>query len=125
MRRRTQGCLKRRSIIPLSQEQASLLAQLTGGLDRTGLWWLSGYAAGLAHGQPQPTRLMALPAAEAHAAQPLTIVYGSQTGNAKRVAESLPESKKKINERQLIGLFLFFSGAPGKICTPHHQFGAA
>lgn len=75
---------------PLSQEQAGLLEQLTGGLDGAGLWWLSGYAAGLAHRHVQAVR-PALPAAEPAAAQPLTIVYGSQTGNAKRLAESFAQ----------------------------------
>ena len=38
----------------LSQEQAALLEQLTGGLDGAGLWWLSGYAAGLARSHALP-----------------------------------------------------------------------
>jgi sulfite reductase (NADPH) flavoprotein alpha-component len=60
------------------------------GLDSAGLWWLSGYAAGLARGQKPPlARPLALPAAEAPPAARLTIVYGSQTGIARRVAETL------------------------------------
>jgi len=68
---------------PLPEEKVDLLARLTEGLDAPGLWWLSGYAAGLA------ARPGARPAAAAEAAARLTVVYGSQTGNAKRLAEQL------------------------------------
>jgi sulfite reductase (NADPH) flavoprotein alpha-component len=75
---------------PLSPDQAALLDRLTGGLDAAGLWWLSGYAAGLARAGALPAmRAVATPAVEAVAPPTLTIVYGSQTGNAKRLAESL------------------------------------
>lgn len=81
---------------PLSTDQATLLARLTEGLDDAGLWWLSGYAAGLARSHALPVRPVAVPASEApasepHVAQQLTIVYGSQTGNAKRLAEALAQ----------------------------------
>lgn len=76
----------------LSQEQAVLLDQLTGGLDGAGLWWLSGYAAGLARSHALPAaRPAALAVAETQTTAPLTIVYGSQTGNARRVAEKLAQ----------------------------------
>src|SRR5688572_8894073 len=76
----------------LSQEQAVLLDQLTGGLDGAGLWWLSGYAAGLARSQTLPSaRPAALAVADLQPAGQLTIVYGSQTGNAKRLAETLAQ----------------------------------
>ena len=75
---------------PLSEDKAPLLAQLTDGLDGAALWWLSGYTAGLAsrHGTPN---LAVVPAAEAPNVTPLTVVYGSQTGNARRLAEKLAE----------------------------------
>ncbi|KQY51069.1 assimilatory sulfite reductase (NADPH) flavoprotein subunit [Lysobacter sp. Root494] len=76
----------------LSQEQVVLLEQLTGGLDGAGLWWLSGYAAGLARSHALPSaRPSALAVAETQAASQLTIVYGSQTGNARRLAEKLAQ----------------------------------
>ena len=68
---------------PLPEDKVDLLARLTDGLDAPGLWWLSGYAAGLA------ARPGARPAAAADAAARLTVVYGSQTGSAKRLAEQL------------------------------------
>ncbi|MGH8145064.1 MAG: assimilatory sulfite reductase (NADPH) flavoprotein subunit [Rhodanobacteraceae bacterium] len=74
--------------LPLPEPKARQLLSLTEGLDDASLWWLSGYTAGLAQrATPAPT--------EAHAASPTaleahaSIVYGSQTGNARRVAEQL------------------------------------
>ncbi|CAN7466577.1 assimilatory sulfite reductase (NADPH) flavoprotein subunit [Pseudoxanthomonas sp. LjRoot143] len=84
--------------IPLAEERRALLAQAVAGLDGASLWWVSGYAAGLAQAQlaPQaspatpPTKAVA-PAVATQAAQRLTIVYGSQTGNARRAAEALAQ----------------------------------
>ena len=77
---------------PLPPEQARLLAAATDTLDAAALWWLSGYAAGLARTRADTTLLPALQAvASAATAQRLTIVYGSQTGNAKRLAEKLAQ----------------------------------
>lgn len=75
----------------LSQEQAGWLSHLTDGLDSAGLWWVSGYAAGLARARSGlvPTAIAAPAATDALDRPRLTVVYGSQTGNAKRVAESL------------------------------------
>jgi sulfite reductase (NADPH) flavoprotein alpha-component len=74
---------------PLSPDQAQVLDRLTGELDATGLWWLSGYMAGLARGRAAPGLSVAADVAPAPAAPPLTVLYGSQTGNAKRLAEKL------------------------------------
>lgn len=81
---------------PLTDEQSGLLTRLTDSLDNDGLWWISGYAAGLARAQVLALRPAiasqapaALPVAETGHAPLLTIVYGSQTGNARRVAEKL------------------------------------
>jgi len=76
--------------LPIPAETADALARLTQGLDSAGLWWLSGYAAGLASrgGAPQPASAV-VPRPDAATAGRLTIVYGSQTGNARRVAERL------------------------------------
>ncbi len=68
---------------PLPEDKVDLLARLTDGLDAPGLWWLSGYAAGLA------ARPGARPAAAVDPAARLTVVYGSQTGTARRLAEQL------------------------------------
>lgn len=76
--------------LPLSQDQLGQLSQLVAGLEGPGLWWLSGYTAGLARAQALPTgQPAAVSAPEIHTGQSLTIVYGSQTGNARRLAEQL------------------------------------
>jgi sulfite reductase (NADPH) flavoprotein alpha-component len=75
---------------PLTGDKPVLLARLVEGLDAPALWWLSGYAAGLAQ-QPSSPTLSLLPggATAAQANPRLSIVYGSQTGNARRLAERL------------------------------------
>ncbi|PPU97244.1 assimilatory sulfite reductase (NADPH) flavoprotein subunit [Xanthomonas populi] len=77
---------------PLPDERKALLERLVEGLDAASLWWLSGYAAGLAQGHP-PRSLAVLPGGQPHAiaqaSQRLTVLYGSQTGNARRQAEQL------------------------------------
>ncbi|MBB5861473.1 assimilatory sulfite reductase (NADPH) flavoprotein subunit [Xanthomonas arboricola] len=77
---------------PLPDERKALLERLVDGLDAASLWWLSGYTAGLAQGQP-PRSLAVLPGGQPHApaqeSQRLTVLYGSQTGNARREAEQL------------------------------------
>ncbi|MBS0213539.1 MAG: assimilatory sulfite reductase (NADPH) flavoprotein subunit [Proteobacteria bacterium] len=76
---------------PLPEGRATLLDQLTDGLDAPGLWWLSGYAAGLAQ-RHAPTAVLGLVRpADAPAATRISIVFGSQTGNAKRLAETLAQ----------------------------------
>jgi sulfite reductase (NADPH) flavoprotein alpha-component len=88
-----------RLLSPLSDDKLALLARLTDGLDQDSLNWVSGYIAGVAGSQRRlplaATVTQALNAASPaanpdHIAQQrLTIVYGSQTGNAKRQAEAL------------------------------------
>ena len=86
--------------LPLDTERRALLLRLTEGADAPTLWWLSGYLAGLAGPQARSvdgvlagaTALPGLPPSvdtAPVAVETLTIVYGSQTGNAKRVAEGL------------------------------------
>jgi len=77
---------------PLSEERAGLLLRLTEGLEPSALQWLSGYTAGLA-AQLSPTQrlLQAVPVADSQNETRLTIIYGSQTGNAKREAETLSQ----------------------------------
>ena len=74
---------------PLTEDRLAALARVTDGLDTNGLWWLSGYAAGLASRGVAGVQTVTAPLADATPAGRLTIVYGSQTGNARRVAERL------------------------------------
>lgn len=77
----------------LPDTHQSLIAELADALESSSLHWLSGYFAGVAQAR-QPAREAAPPvlvaaAPAADAAQQLTILYGSQTGNAKRIATQL------------------------------------
>ncbi|GAB2914081.1 assimilatory sulfite reductase (NADPH) flavoprotein subunit [Paralcaligenes ginsengisoli] len=76
----------------LPESKHSLVSDLVDGLEPNALSWLSGYFAGVAQGR-QAVRAPAVVAAVPNTAvaKRLTIIYGSQTGNAKRVAESLAE----------------------------------
>jgi sulfite reductase (NADPH) flavoprotein alpha-component len=79
---------------PLDPERSELLLRVVEGLEPATLQWLSGFAAGVAHERAvRQGGVVAVPAvAPAARAEPqarLTIVYGSQTGNSKRVAERL------------------------------------
>lgn len=84
------------ALVPLSLERSVLLAQLCDGLDAAGLWWISGYAAASAQvlqKSAQSSLANDTPAVEpavslVHTA---TIVYGTQTGNAKQIANSFFE----------------------------------
>lgn len=83
----------------LPESTHTLIAELADGLEPNALSWLSGYFAGVAQVK-QPGRLTPPPLVAAvpdtAAAKRLTIVYGSQTGNAKRVAEALAERTEEL-----------------------------
>src|SRR5688572_24484063 len=77
------------ALASFTEDRLAALARVTEGLDTRGLWWLSGYAAGLATRSGGAVQTVTAPAVDAPPAGRLTIVYGSQTGNAKRLAEQL------------------------------------
>ncbi|MFC0269276.1 assimilatory sulfite reductase (NADPH) flavoprotein subunit [Kushneria aurantia] len=71
---------------PLSTDQAGRLNEVLGQLDRDQRSWLSGYLAGLNASGAQPGAVEG--GAQSTAALPeITVLYGSQTGNAEGVAE--------------------------------------
>ncbi len=71
----------------LNEQQWNAITQAIAGLNREQLTWVSGYAAGIAAAQggaiAPALQSAAVPAGDAPT---LTIIYGSQTGNAKGVA---------------------------------------
>ncbi|HRK85220.1 MAG TPA: hypothetical protein PK461_05895 [Alcaligenes faecalis] len=83
----------------LSETNRTAIAQITEELDPLSLNWLSGYLAGVAQIRhnglpvqvPAAPELSLVPAAAAPAQRPATIVFGSQTGNAQRVAEAFAQ----------------------------------
>ncbi|MCK8130766.1 assimilatory sulfite reductase (NADPH) flavoprotein subunit [Pseudoalteromonas sp. 2CM39R] len=74
---------------PLSQEQVQKLQGLVAELNPIQQAWVSGYLAANANAGALTGGVAATPAAGD--AAPLTILYGSQTGNAKGVASKLKE----------------------------------
>ncbi len=71
----------------LNEQQWNAITQAIAGLNRDQLTWVSGYAAGMAAAQGGAVApMMQAQAAPAGDAPTLTILYGSQTGNAKGVA---------------------------------------
>ena len=87
-----------RAPLSLPESKQTLLTELTQGLEPDALNWLSGYLAGIAaaarpeRGSTAPA-VAAVPAAPA--VRPLTVLYGSQTGNAQRAAKALAEHLEK------------------------------
>lgn len=75
------------SALPLDDNQNARLQDAVNGLTAAQLQWVSGYAAGLAAASGTPAETPAVPAAETGTA--LTILYGTQTGNAEGIAAEL------------------------------------
>ena len=84
---------------PLDPERGELLRCVVDGLDAPALQWLSGFAAGVAYAltagaaaiEPMvPAAVAVAPRAEATGR--LAVVYGSQTGNGRRIAERVGQT---------------------------------
>lgn len=71
----------------LNEQQVNAITQAVQGLNRDQLTWLSGYIAGMAGAPAGSAPMAAAPAGQADVPT-LTILFGSQTGNAKGLAES-------------------------------------
>ncbi|WP_421210962.1 assimilatory sulfite reductase (NADPH) flavoprotein subunit [Aeromonas enteropelogenes] len=74
------------NLAPLSDEQQRQLSQALSTLNTQQLAWVSGYLYGLSQAGSQPA---VTGAASAAPSGNLTILYGSQTGNAKGVASAI------------------------------------
>ncbi len=86
---------------PLSESQLAQLQQATAGLEPVQIAWVSGYLAAISQ-SPQATQTASTTVSSG---QVLTILYGSQTGNAKGVAEKLAEqASAKGIANQLISM---------------------
>ena len=80
---------------PLSGPQGDLLSRFAAGADRGALLWASGYLAGAARAlETAPPASAAATAPQAATTQRLTVLYGSQTGNAQREAKKLADAAK-------------------------------
>lgn len=75
--------------VALSAEKSALLARLAEGLAAEELYWVAAWSAARAGQAQRGVRPVDLAPVDAPDAPRLTILYGSQTGNARRVAEQL------------------------------------
>ncbi len=72
---------------PLTPTQWQALQQLLGGATAEQLSWMSGYLSGYVTGRQTEPKTDSQPADQPE----ITVLYGSQTGNAARLADSLHE----------------------------------
>ena len=72
----------------LNEQQLQLLSSAASALNKDQLIWASGYFAGMASGASSAVLPASTVAAGTSEQPTLTILYGSQTGNAKGVAQS-------------------------------------
>jgi sulfite reductase (NADPH) flavoprotein alpha-component len=76
---------------PFAEDEIDVLNRVVGPASATQRAWLAGFLAGLdaAHGVPQP-------AAPPQAAEPLTVLYATESGNAERLASDVAKSARKL-----------------------------
>lgn len=89
----TQTALDTNAVFPLNHQQWSAIQALRADLRPEQLQWLSGYFAGAA------ATFAAVPASAPLSADALTILYGSQTGNSKKVAERAAKAAEQAGLR--------------------------
>lgn len=84
---------------PLGPERGELLRRAMDGLDPAALQWLAGFAAGVAYARAPgavnvefAAPVVAAPAPRSEPSARLAVVYGSQTGNGRRIAERLGQA---------------------------------
>jgi sulfite reductase (NADPH) flavoprotein alpha-component len=75
---------------PFAEEEIDLLNRVVGGASATQRAWLAGFLAGLEASNAAP-----LPAAPPAAAEPLTILYATESGNAETLAGDLAKAARK------------------------------
>lgn len=77
--------------------------EVVSGLSREEIIWLSGYLSGMTLAQESPSPTAALPVA--NPLQKITIAYGTETGNAKKLATTLAAKAKKAGiQTKLVSL---------------------
>jgi sulfite reductase (NADPH) flavoprotein alpha-component len=79
---------------PFAEEEINLLNRVVGPASQVQRAWLAGFLAGLdASSLPAGTEL--LPVAVARPAEPITIVYASESGNCEKLANDLAKAARK------------------------------
>lgn len=77
----------------LAGHKQQLLTELVTGIGREELIWINGYLSGLINGKETVSATTAVPAA----VRKITLVYGTETGNAKKLATVFAAKAKKEN----------------------------
>src|SRR6266699_3712678 len=82
---------------PFAEDEIEVLNRVVGPASATQRAWLAGFLAGLdaAHAAPQP-------AAPPQAAEPLTILYATESGNAERLASDVAKSARKLGFKPML-----------------------
>jgi sulfite reductase (NADPH) flavoprotein alpha-component len=82
---------------PFAEDEIDILNRVVGPASANQRAWLAGFLAGLdaAHAAPQP-------AAPPQAAEPLTILYATESGNAERLASDMAKSARKLGFKPLL-----------------------
>jgi len=75
---------------PFSQEDVEALNRVVGGATPVQRAWLAGFLAGVDQAEALP------PAADAHAAEPLAIVFASESGNCEKLAGDMAKRARKL-----------------------------
>ena len=75
---------------PFAEEDIAILNRVVGPASPTQRTWLAGFLAGL-----DAASTAAQPAAPPRAAEPLTIVYASESGNSERLAADMGKAARK------------------------------
>src|SRR5262245_40336248 len=77
---------------PFAEEEIDLLNRVVGTASPVQRAWLAGFLAGL---DASGTAILPHPAAPARPAEPLTIVYASESGNSEKLAGDLAKAARK------------------------------
>ena len=77
----------------LAGHKQQILEELLAGASKDELIWINGYISGILNGQPLPDATPIVSTAP----KKITLVYGTETGNSKRVATDLATKAKKNN----------------------------
>src|SRR5215207_5394379 len=75
---------------PFAEEEIELLNQVVGTASNTQRAWLAGFLAGL-----EASATAAQPAAAPQPAEPLTILYATESGNAEKLAGDVAKAARK------------------------------
>jgi len=89
----------------LNTPKMTLMQELIAGSSREELIWLSGYLAGVVAQAKPEQHPAAAPAVAAASLPKITVAYGTETGNSKKLATDLAaRAKKKGIQAKLVGL---------------------